>query len=168
MFPYRCSQRWSHFPSSVGSRYNFIQKLLDVATMLALKEEAGSRYVLCCEGVCPYRKVGELRHCTGWLFPCCWGNEEWSFRKLTFSSLRELVVLSERHSSLLFSFEMENLMSPGDWPGSMKGRKSNSEDRASRTEQDMLHWLTTAYSTSNETTLQIVRVFHHGSAICSY
>lgn len=51
----------------------------------------------------------------------------------------QLVMLSESHSSSLFRFEMENLTSPGDRPGLMKGRRNNSEDKASRTEQDMLH-----------------------------
>lgn len=58
-------------------------------------------------------------------------------KSLLFSNLDELVILSKRHSSLLFRFEMEDLMSSGDWPALMKGRRNNSEDKASRTEQDI-------------------------------
>jgi len=45
-------------------RYNFIQKLLAVAAVLTLKEGAGGRYVVCCERVCPYGKLGEWRPCS--------------------------------------------------------------------------------------------------------
>lgn len=35
-------------------------------------------------------------------------------KSLPFSNLDELVILSKRHSSLLFRFEMEHFMSSGD------------------------------------------------------
>lgn len=72
---------------------------------------------------------------------------------------QSLEMMSEKHFCFLGRFGMENLTSPGDWPGLVKGRRHTWED------QGMLHWLITRCSMSNEPALPSVHVLHHSSVI---